>query len=287
MPSSIPRLLVSLSPCLLISLSPCLPLSLSPCLLVLAAAKEPETTVGLPVQIEGLVLPGSELEVKPLTDRRAPVVLRIVNVWPHGSAFRYDLEYYALEPGKFDLKDYLRRKDKSSLADLPAIPVEAHSVLPAGQIKPNDLQPNGVPRLGGYRLILLAAAVAWVFGLATILLVGRRKKIAEHARVKPRTLAEHLRPLVEGAMAGRLAPAELAELERSLLVYWERRLNLHGVKPAEAIAKLRGHPDAGPLLQRLEEWLHRPGAADDTDVATLLKPYQEIPADAVELAARA
>jgi hypothetical protein len=279
MPSSIPRLLASLSPCLLVSLSPCL--------LSLAAAKEPETTVGLPAHIEGLVLPGSELEVKPLTDRHAPVVLRIVNVWPHGSAFRYDLEYYALEPGKFDLKDYLRRKDKSSSADLPPIPMEAQSVLPAGQIKPNDLQPNGVPRLGGYRLILITAAVAWVLGLATILLVGRRKKIEEHAHVKPRTLAEHLRPLVEGAMAGRLAPAELAELERSLLVYWERRLSLHGIKPAEAIAKLRGHPDAGPLLQHLEEWLHRPGAADVTDVATLLKPYQEIPAATVEPAARA
>jgi hypothetical protein len=287
MPFSIPGLRVSLPPCLLVLLPPCLLVSLSPCLLLLAAEKETETTVGLSAHIEGLVLPGSELEVKPLTDRRTPVVLRIVNVWPHGSAFRYDLEYYVLEPGKFDLKDYLRRKDKSSSADLPAIPVEARSVLPAGQIKPNDLQPSGVPRLGGYRLILIAAAVAWVLGLAAILLVGRRKNIEEHANLKPRTLAEHLRPLVEGAMAGRLAPAELAELERSLLVYWERRLNLDDIKPAEAIAKLRGHPDAGPLLQRLEEWLHRPGATDDTDVATLLKPYQEIPADAVEPAARA
>jgi hypothetical protein len=88
-------------------------------------------------------------------------------------------------------------------------------------------------------------------------------------------------------MAGRLAPAQLAELERSLLAYWEWRLNLRDIKPAEAIAKLRGHPDAGPLLQRLEEWLHRPGTADDVDVATLLKPYKDIPADLVELAARA
>ena len=58
---------------------------------------------------------------KPLDDRRAPVVLRIVDVYPHGTAFRYDLEYYGLEPGTFDLRDYLRRKDGSSTADLPPI----------------------------------------------------------------------------------------------------------------------------------------------------------------------
>ena len=56
-------------------------------------------------------------------------------------------------------------------------------------------------------------------------------------------------------------PAQLAELERTLLVYWERRLNLRDRKPAEAIAELRRHPEAGPLFQQLEAWLHRPGSA--------------------------
>src|SRR5438876_7853227 len=74
------------------------------------------TTVGMPARIEQLVLPGSELEVKPLEDRRQPVVLRIVTSYPHGTAFRYDLVYYSLEPGEFDLRDYLRRKDGSSSA---------------------------------------------------------------------------------------------------------------------------------------------------------------------------
>src|SRR5260370_19079993 len=52
------------------------------------------STVGMPAKIEQLVLPGTELEAKPIEDRRAPVVVRIVNAYPHGSPFRYDIFYY-------------------------------------------------------------------------------------------------------------------------------------------------------------------------------------------------
>ena len=59
-------------------------------------------TVGMPGRLDGVVLPGPELEAKPLTDKRAPVVLRVAAVYPHGTAFRYDLEYTGLEPGTFE-----------------------------------------------------------------------------------------------------------------------------------------------------------------------------------------
>jgi hypothetical protein len=239
-------------------------------------------------RIDGLVLPGTELEATPVTDRGQPVLVRVVRVWPHGTAFRYDLEYYGLEAGQFDLKKYLRRKDGSSAADVPAIPIEVRSVLPPGQVLPHDPRPEASPNLGGYWLVLWLAGVVWVLGLVAILFVGRRKKGgAERAAGRPRTLADHLRPLVEGAMAGRLKPAQLAELERTLLAYWERRLNLRDRKPAEAIAALRRHPEAGPLLQQLEAWLHRPTAGGTVDVAGLLRPYQNIPADAVASGAEA
>jgi hypothetical protein len=268
-----------------------LPLSL--CLLALAgeqarAEDERSPTVGVTARIDGLVLPGTELEATPVTDRRQPVVVRVVNVWPHGTASRYDLEYYGLEAGKFDLKKYLRRKGRSSAADLPAIPVEIRSVLPPGQILPHDPEPKASPWLGGYGGALVFAGVVWVLGLLAILLLGRRKKKgAERIGARRRTLADHLRPLVEGAVAGKLKPAQLAELERTLLVFWERRLKLRDRKPAEAIAELRRHPEAGPLLQQLEAWLHRPGTAGGVDVAGLLKPYQDVPAEAVESGTRA
>ena len=241
-----------------------------------------QTTVGMPARIDQIVLPGPELEASPLEDSRSPIVLRITNVFQHGSAYRYDMVYYGLEPGRFDLRDYLRRKDGSSTDDLPEIPVEVRPVLPPGQIEPNQLETQPAPRLGGYRLTLAVGIVAWLACMLAILLVGRRKR-RTHAEAGERalSLADRLRPMVEAAIAGHLTLAQRAELERMLLAYWRRRLDLDGMKPAEAIAKLRDHADAGQLLGALETWLHRPpGTVAKVDVAEFLKPYQTLPAEA-------
>jgi hypothetical protein len=237
--------------------------------------------VGRPARVEQIVLPGSELEVKPLAER-TPIVLRIIHVAPHGTAFRYDLEYYGLEAGTFDLKNYLQRIDRSSTAELPSISVTIQSALPPGQVTPNELAGQPSPRLGGYRLALLVAGVFWTIGLIAILFVGRRRRRRRAIAAKPRTLADHLRPLVEGALAGHLPPSRLAELERTLIVYWERRLRVRDRKPIDALAELRRHPEAGPLLRQLESWLHRPDGGEKVDVAALLAPYQHVAADALE-----
>src|SRR5438105_39543 len=60
----------------------------------IAADDQREAKVGMTQRIDQIVLPGSELEAKPLGDRQAPVVLRIGSASPHGTAFRYDLVYY-------------------------------------------------------------------------------------------------------------------------------------------------------------------------------------------------
>jgi hypothetical protein len=239
------------------------------------AEDEREVTVGMAGRIDQIVLPGPELEAKPNEDRKLPIVLRVAATYPHGTAFRYDLVYYGLEPGAFDLKDYLRRKDASSTADLPALPVTIRALLPPGQILPSPLEVKAAPALGGYRTALLVGGILWCGGLAAILFVGRRKKQQQRAAAKrPLTLADRLRPLVEQAMAGTLTPVHRAELERTLLAFWRERLALADVKPAEAFAQLRQHAEAGPLLRCLEEWLHRPEPATAVDVHELLAPYR-------------
>ena len=140
------------------------------------ARRASATTVGMPARIEQLVLPGTELEAKPIEDRRTPVVLRIVNSYPHGSAFRYDIVYYGLEPGEFDLKDSVRRKDGSPITDVPSIPIKIEPVLPPGQIEPHRLALAPAPFLGGYRLLLIVGGLVWAAGLAAILLAGRRRQ---------------------------------------------------------------------------------------------------------------
>ncbi len=243
-----------------------------------------KTTVGMPARIAQLVLPGPELEARPIDDRRAPVIVRIVDAYPHGSAFRYDIVYYALEPGTYDLKDSLRRKDRSSTRDLPPIRVVVEPLLPPGQLEPHRLVLAPSPWLGGYRVLMVLGVVAWIGGLAAIALAGRRKRVdSVVAAGRVATLADRLRPLVDAAVSGQLSAGQHAELERLLIGYWRRRLDLEQAPPAKLIGLLRNHVEAGPLLRQLEDWLHRPaGTAGPVDVVALLKPYQTISADDLE-----
>lgn len=252
----------------------------------LRAEDQRSATVGMPARIDQIVLPGTELEAKPLEDERTPIVLRITATYPHGTAFRYDLQYYGLEPGEFDLKDYLQRKDRSSLDQLPPLTVSIASILPPGQVKPNVLTIKPSPDLGGYWTMMTIAAAAWLFGLVAIIGWIRAKHTGRRGAggtaSRPATLAERLRPIVQDAIAGKTTEPQLAALERMLIAFWRRRLKLDEVNAVEAIAALRKHQEASALLEQLEVWLHRPGDAGNVNVAELLEPYQDLPADALE-----
>jgi hypothetical protein len=254
-------------------------------LLVFLAASDEAPTVGMPARIK-VVLPGADLEAKPIEEREAPVVVRVIGVEPTEDGPRYTLEYTGLVPGRFDLRDYLRRKDRTPAAGLPPIRVTVQSVLPPGKAQPNALSPPVTPRPGGYRVALMVAGTLWALGLVALIWAGRRKPKAAARSGKAQTLADRLRPLVEDAVAGRAAPARLAELERSLIAYWTGKLGLGGERPAEALPRLRQHAEAGPLLAHLEAWLHRPARPEKVNLDALLAPYRTLPAEALEATAR-
>lgn len=237
-------------------------------------------TVGMQEKLEGIVLPGSELETAPITDA-TPVVLRIDAAYPHGDAFRYDIVYYGLEPGEYDLTKFLQRKDGSPSGDLPAFNITINSVLPEGQVEPHGLSYSRLPWLGGYRQLLVMGGVIWAAVLGWYLYKRPKKAIAVTGAAPdtPVSLADRLRPLVNDAIGGQLSPARLAELERALVVYWRRRLKLDGVPPSAALAQLRAHPEAGPMLSQLDVWLHQPAGRGTVDVNALLAPYQHVAAD--------
>ncbi len=239
-----------------------------------------DPTVGMTGTLEQRVLPGSELEVIPLAGSDSPLVLRITAAYPHGTDWRYDFSFYGLDPGTYDLRDYLRRKDASTMDGVPEIPVEIRAILPpGGQPKPHDPEHQKLPRVGGYKLLLIAGGVLWVGVLALLLFAGRRKAGAgsENAETKPATLAERLRPIVLEAREGKLDKEGQARLERLLLAVWRKRLKVENASPGEAIRTLREHAEAGALLRALEDWLHRPpGAAkNEGDIDALLKPYED------------
>jgi len=236
-------------------------------------------TTGMDGEVLNLVLPGSQLEPKALEDTNSPIVLRVVQVFPHVDDWRYDLSFYGTVPGSYDLRDHLQRKDGSGMDAVPPIPVEVLAIRPPGELVRPGLELQKPPRLGGYKLALITAGVFWV-GVLALLVFGFRKKTEMQLaqRVKPVTLADVLRPLVKKAQAGELSQSGQAELERTLLGIWRKRLGMEDEDPALAIIKLRDDPEAGALLRELEKWLHKPGSADEVDVAELLKPYEKLPA---------
>jgi hypothetical protein len=245
-----------------------------------AGDDRPVTLVGMRGHIDGVILPGPELEVRPLEDPQAPFVLRIENVYRHGTAFRYDFVYYALEPRTYDLTQYLRPKDGSAPSPLPPVEVEVKGLLAPGLIHPHALEPQRASWFAGFRLLLLVGAAVWVVGFLLLLFWGRRKKRAARQDAAGQvTVADRLRPLVVRAMTGMLTTRQQAELERTLLAFWRQRLGLEKEKAPQALAQMRKHPEAGVLLNQLELWLHRPGTAPQVDVGKLLWPYQFTPAD--------
>jgi len=240
------------------------------------------TTVGMPQRIVDLILPGSPLEVLPI-ERDAPMVVRILQTIGHGpDQNRYELEYYCLDPGEYDLAKFFRRVDGSSTDDLPAINVTVKSQLGAGQVKPHELLTRETPRVGGYRLWLILGGILWFFGLLALLFGGRKKLTPEEEAAKRISLADRLKPLVEDAMHGKLDDGKQAELERMLLTYWRGKLDLNDASAAEAITTLRKHETAGELLRQLEGWLHMPAdRRQQVDVGKLLEPYRNIRASEI------
>lgn len=243
-----------------------------------------QTNIGISGRILQLVLPAPELEAVPF-DSQSPLVLRVLATYPHGTDFRYDLEYYGLEAGRHDLAKYLKHKDGTPVTNLPEIPVSVAALLGEGQVQPNTLEPTALPQLGGYQKTMVALGAVWVLGLVALLLLGRRRAQAVRERVRPRTLAEELRPLVEDALAGRLSRSDRARLELRLVEYWRRKLALADRAPHELLAELRTHPEAGTLLRSLEDWLHRPDPPAAVDLARLLAPYENVDMRQLEAAA--
>ncbi len=237
-------------------------------------------TVGAAAWLRDFVLPGGELEPAPVT-LDTELIVRIAEVRAHGDAFRYDLSFYGLAPGTYDLRDYVRRVDGSTTADLPALPVTIRSVLAPGQVRPHRPLEREPPSVGGYRLLVGLACVAWVAGLVVILRSGKKSDEEAAAAARPQTVADRLQPLVERARAGTLSQAERADLELTLIAFWRERLALGSSGAARALATLREHPEAGPLLRRLEEWLHRPDPPETTDLDVLLQPYRNVAAEAL------
>ena len=251
---------------------------------VTLAPAAPPATLERAIGIEGdvsVALPRGDYQPRPLDDR-TPLILRVESVSPGaGGQFYYALHYIGLEPGTYQLADYLVHPDGSLAKEIGGEVVQVRSVLPPdhdGVL--NAYVPQPFPWFGGYRMLLGLLALLWLGGIAMFIYFGRKRRPVVVAVVvaPPPTYAERMQPFVEAAATGNLSAAGQAELERLMSGYWREKLALHDQRMADALAQLKRHPEAGALLRALERWLHRPGGATREEVVGLLDPYRQPPA---------
>ena len=233
----------------------------------------------IPVGMEGSrmkVLPGDKLEAAPVGDK-SKIILRIHDVFPHGTDKRYDLRYFGFVPGEYDLAKFLRHADGTAPTNLPPIPVRIRGILPEDHDgKLIEDKSGGVSLPGSYTAWLIGLGVVWFIAAWPLFLLGRKRKTPlGQAQDEGPDLAERLRPLVEQAANGTLDIDGRARLERMIFSHWRERLGLPGDGDlAELHHQLKKHDEAGPLLRGIEDWLHRPPGTATVDIAALLEPYR-------------
>ena len=100
--------------------------ALAPAAVSAAAQAEPiaRTSVGMRVRIEEQPIPGPRLQAKPVADPgRADAIVRVLNVFPHGSGWRYNLEVTPLVEGTLDLGVLLEPAEAGATWDAPILEI--------------------------------------------------------------------------------------------------------------------------------------------------------------------
>lgn len=240
--------------------------------------KQTPNSVGIKGTIKTVILPFAGIKAKPINPADK-VIVRIAGSWKDAAGGRYELEYFGLEKGEYDLADYLVVPEGADKAEMPKIPVTVTSIVPEQDFLVGDLKAAKLPDFGYYWVFHLGAYLIWFLGLVVILIWGWRPKgkKQEQKITRPPTWAETLRPLFQAAQSGDLTAEQQAELERMLITFWRDKLDLSGVPASIAMEKLSDDPTAGPSVKKLEQWIHSPAdRRPKEDVESLLIPYQQL-----------
>jgi len=235
--------------------------------------------VGMFAPITQVFFPGTELIPDAGTGSAAGlIIIRIDGVYPHGDGFRYNMTWSGEKPGEYDLTQWLRRRDGTSTADLPALPVNVTSVLAPERFTPNELRSPSSGWVGGYRVLLGLLVFFWLAGLAAFIWFRPQTSVNGSSGASGRSRLEQIRVQLEAVISrGELSTADKASLETLIVGFWREQRKLAELEPVALQQTLLSDPESGPLLRQLERWLYdRPQRGDAAELADLLLPLQKL-----------
>ncbi len=232
--------------------------------------------LGLPLKIENLQIDGPLIEPIPRKNREASLVVRVLSSSPNDKGHKYTLEVYGLDPGNHKISEYLRR---TSGEPIPVLLEDTLNVSVINSLdaipEPTNLQHTPPEKIGGYRLLMTSLGTVWI-AVLFVFIFYKKKQQAPKPEPTPPTLHDKLTKLVKSAAQGELSDENRATLERLIIGHWQKELPEINELPApQALTKLREHPNASPLLLKLEQWLHAPKKSiSQEEIAPLLQPFK-------------
>ena len=246
----------------------------------LLAVRQEALRIGIESETD-LVLSKGNLQAKQI-DPQSPLILRVIAIRPLSDGrFIYRVAFTPLEPGSFNLSDYLVFPD-----DTPLGSTDPHPVTILARVTDPDQTtllgmpfPRTTPPIR-YNTWMTLLGLLWA--AAGVRLFYKKKPVTQPAPAPPPpppTLAEILRPLVQLAASGDLDIPGKARLERIFLQYWSQQLGLQKLTAIEKMRAIRKHPDAGRLFQTMDSWIHRPEPViPEEEINAVLAPYAAIDA---------
>ena len=237
---------------------------------------EYQSPLGLPIEITDLYISGEKVEPILRVDNRSSLVIRVTDIKPAEDGYRYSMTVYGLDPGSYNILDFLQYSDSKLPVSSKAIPLQITTIHGLDNLpKPEALNPKPPPKMGGYRALMITLSLFWLAILGLLVFYRKKKPQSEKGELPELTLQQKLAKLVTRASKGDLDDAEQAKLERLIIGHWKQELpEISKLPPAQALAKLREHNEASPLILKLEQWLHSPQPEiNHEDLAPLLEPF--------------
>ena len=223
---------------------------------------------------------GPTLRAKVQRDTDSPLIVRLQH---SPASTQYEARFIGNVSGQYDLREWLEHVDGSAIESKSPMPIEIISTLPNDPRSDLfDVEGFQPAFSGGYRWALALAVLAWLAVPITVIarrLLTRPKEIEAAPVAPPISLADQLKPLIEAASRGELSTSDKARFELLLVHYWRETAGLPELDMARSIQRLRAHPQAGPIIAAVEEWLHSGSATGQRpavqQVLQLLGPLEK------------
>ena len=183
--------------------------------------------------------------------------------------YRYDLRFFGMEAGRFDLAQELTLAGQSDGGDIRGIGplwVDVVSDLPSERgTNLYEIDDPAFDISKGYRTALITLGVLWGLVPLGYFLARTKRQDApiEISGVSEPGITERLFSIANKANDSSLSYEEKAEFELLLYAYWQERLGLSG-SVIDSVPVLRRDENSFEVILRLERMLHA-GARKNSD----------------------